>query len=241
MPGIVDLTQHYDLYEETDAIEVAGVYSVGAIYWTFPAEGGRGNGFAESVTDAEAISYTIARQREQVAKLVSWTGYEITGEIALQFDHYLGLDARDRMRLDQFSKEPFDALVIVNHYSLDRWRPNQVLNRMLDGSTVLRIMPPSDMNDHFIWNRHWKKQRQARAKARRDKTRYHPIFKAEVVVDYHAYMTRRISTRPDWSSLSLQQKMDWLRGNGLMTISGLKFDVEHVRDFEESRTRSMVS
>jgi len=72
-----------------DIAEVGDVRTVGAVYWSFPAE--ERQGLCSDIAVAAASSYTVERQREQIAKLANWCRFEVRCEVALQFDPWLGL------------------------------------------------------------------------------------------------------------------------------------------------------
>lgn len=237
--GNADVPHVHDVFEENDIGDIGGVRRIGAIYWSFPADGRPG--LSDDIRVASALSYTVARQREQVAKLAAWTGFEVAAEVAVQFDLSLGLEANERARLAQFLEQDFDAAVIVGHDAFTGWRPNKILEALLRSVKTLRVYPPSDLNEHFIWNRHWKKQSAARAAARRSRTRYQPSFDAKRTAAYRAYMAKRIERWPDWNELTLQQKAERLSGSEVKTISGLRFNVERVRDFEQGMASSCSS
>lgn len=225
------MPQIIDVFEERDISEVGDVRSVGAVYWSFPAEARRE--LCEEISVAAASSYTVERQREQIAKLVSWCRFEVRDEVALQFDPWLGLADDERVRLTRFLNGDFDAVVIVAHDALNRWRPNKTLETMLRSVKTLRVYPPSDLVDHFIWNRHWKKQSAARAAVRRTRNAYRPIFDGKQTAAYRAYLAKRIERWPDWESLTRQEKAERLTSVGVKTISGLRFTVERIRDLED--------
>lgn len=231
------MAKRFDLYEESDLIEVAHLRRIAAIYWTLPVNGARANAFSNDVSAAAAISFTVFKQREQVERFVAWSQFEIAGEVALEFDNYKGLQPKERERLDRFIADArlwADAVIFVNHHALAQWRPNHVLDSILklNGLTVLAIMPPSELVDHFRWNRHWKKHAAARSAARRAKSPYQPMFTRQQSEDYHSYMGQRIAQWSDWQALTPQQKMERLRGDHLKTISGLRFEIEHVKNLE---------
>ncbi|KJV37679.1 hypothetical protein [Brevundimonas sp. KM4] len=226
MPQIVEV------FEEMDIAEVSDVRTVGAVYWSFPAA--QRQGLCDDINLAAASSYTVERQREQIAKLATWCCFEVRCEVAVQFDPWLGLSDDERGRLARFLQGDFDAAVIVAHDALNRWRPNKGLETLLRSTRTLRVYPPSDLVDHFIWNRHWKQQSTARAAARRARTRYRPILDGKQTAAYRAYVQKRIERWPDWESLTRQQRAERLTSVGVRTITGLRFNVERLRDFEES-------
>lgn len=232
MPETEKLPQIIDVFEEMDIAEVGDVHTLGAIYWSFPADGRQG--FEADISAAAASSYTVESQRGQVAKFAAWSGLEVVNEVALQFDLSLGLDDQQRGRLTEFLALKHDASVIVAHDALNRWRPNKTLEMILRGVTTFRVYPPSELIDHFIWNRHWKRQSAARAAARRTRNPYRPIFDGKQTAAYRAYLAKRIERWPDWESLTRQEKAERLTSVGLRTISGLRFTVERIRDFEGS-------
>lgn len=232
MPETEKLPQIIDVFEEMDIAEVGGVQTVGAVYWSFPSDNRKG--FEADINAAAASSYTVESQREQVAKFAAWSGFEVINEVALQFDPTLGLDDKQRGRLTEFLAQEHDASVIVAHDALNRWRPNKTLEMMLRGVRTFRVYPPSELVDHFIWNRHWKRQSAARAAVRRTRHPYRPIFDGKQTAAYRAYLAKRIERWPDWESLTRQEKAERLTSIGIRTISGLRFTVERIRDFEDS-------
>lgn len=226
-----------------DIAEVGDVGRIGAIYWTFPPPDGRtlGAEFYEAVTQ----SFSIERQREQVHKQAAWAGFDIGTEIAIQFDHDLGLLELERQRLKDFltvaETGAVDAVMIVAHEAVDRWRPNKVLKNALSKVTVLRCLPGTHLRAHFNTHKLWDRQTAARVAARRNKQRYQPSFTTAETADFYDYMAMRLERWPDWDEVSLQTKADRLAGSGMKTISGLRFTVERARDFEEGRQRRLAS
>lgn len=91
------MPQIIDVFEENDIAEVGDVHTLGAVYWSFPADNRQG--FETDISAAVASSYTVESQREQVAKFAAWSGFEVINEVALQFDLSLGLDDQQRGRL----------------------------------------------------------------------------------------------------------------------------------------------
>lgn len=237
-----------DIFDENDIADwrqefLTAIYPV---YWTFPAPD-RGD-LPLDQWEAFVASHTVARQRMETKRIAAAIQTEIGDELAIQFDYKLNLSKETRASLIAFVERAnlndSGAVAMVYFPILDGWRRNKVFEQLLGrANRLLRLNPPSELTQHFLINRHWDRQAKARAAARRAREPYQARFTATQIANYYDYMASRIEGFAGWSGMTVERKVQLLVSQNLKTISGLKFDVERVRDFEEGlakrRERSM--
>lgn len=233
-----------DIFDENDIADwrqefLTAIYPV---YWTFPAPD-RDDLPLDQWAAFEA-SHTVARQRVEAKRIAAAIQTEIGDELAIQFDYNLDLSNETRASLIAFVERAnlneSGAVAMVYFPILDGWRRNKVFEQMLGrANRLLRLNPPSELTQHFLINRHWDRQAKARAAARRAREPYQARFTVTQISNYYDYMTNRIAEFKVWSDMTLEQKAKLLVSYNLKTISGLKFNVERMRDFEEGLAQTI--
>ncbi|MBL0947576.1 hypothetical protein [Brevundimonas sp.] len=206
------------------------------IYWTLPAPGRLA--LPTPIDEAATASFTIKRQRHLVSAVATRIGLKPLAECALQFSTSLEwTEELDEVLADALARSDEDTVLISVDFQAFGWRTHHALRHRLRGAGLqdIRVSAGMDLDvaDHFALNRHWDERHRQLRKERRTGLKS-PRFQPDRqrLDQFHEYMRRRIENIDEWQDWSLAKKAEALNARALWTVSGLRWNVELVRDLE---------